>query len=120
MVFGESSVLEYQEEVGYNPCLGRGPKSRGGLKAVGRVLLWFGRSTPLRSQPLCLVSRADVRPVLGDMAGAVPRAHSVQPSRLQVRPGRRAGAQGERPGDSRGCCLEPGDAGFDPDTGPCS
>lgn len=49
MVFGESSVLEYEEEVGYYPCLGRRPKSRGGLKAVGRALLWFGRSTPLRS-----------------------------------------------------------------------
>lgn len=27
MVFGESSVLEYEEEVGYNPCLERGPKA---------------------------------------------------------------------------------------------
>lgn len=50
----------------------------------------------------------------------MPRAHPVQPRRLQVWPGRSAGAQGERPGDSRESCLEPGDAGSDPHTGPCS
>lgn len=63
--------------------------------------LWFGRSIPSRSQPGRLISRANVRPVVRDMAGAVPCAHPVQPRCFQVWPGRCAGAQGERPEDSR-------------------
>lgn len=72
------------------------------LDAVGRAQLWFGRSIPSRSQPGHLVSRANVRSVVGDMASAVPRAHPVQPRCLQVRPGRGAGAQGKRRGIPEG------------------
>lgn len=79
-----------------------GEGTRFSLDAVGRAQLWFVGSIPSRSQPRHLVSRANVRPIVGDLAGAVPRAHAVQPRCLQVWPGRRASAQGERPRDSRG------------------
>lgn len=50
----------------------------------------------------------------------MPGAHPVQPSRLQVRPGCRAGAQGERPVPERDVWSLV-DAGFDcAHAGPCS
>lgn len=84
------------------------------MNAWGGARFWSGRFSPWRCQPGCLVFRTDFRPVLGDVAGVVPRAHPVQPRRLQVRPGRRAGAQGEILGDP-GACWELGEARFDPD-----